>query len=190
MPKPHVTINYDATNPTITVTQDATYVIGEPATSDASCDDNLSGVDECTVSTIDTSSVGSNSYTVNAKDNAGNTESETVNYSVIYGCVDENGFQNPVPNATHKAGRTLPVKFVACDYYNNPVEAVGATLLVDGNAATTKGSPNALNYFRYDATGGINIYNLDTTGLLIGPHTLKAVLGGSQTIVASFTIVK
>jgi hypothetical protein len=184
-----VTIKRDATNPEITATQGEVYIIGSSPTSDAECDDAMSGISSCDVPTIDASTIGTHSYTVNAEDNAGNTASLDVDYQVNYGCVDGSGFKSPVPNTQYKVGRGLPVKFNACDANNTPIPAV-AQIFVDNVAGKSTGGSNVLNNFRFDTTGGINIFNLDTTGLSVGNHVIKAVLDSGQTITATVNFTK
>jgi probable HAF family extracellular repeat protein len=82
--KPQITI--------ITPPQDATYTLGEAVTASYTCADEDSGVASCegTVAdgaNIDTSSTGTKTFTVNATDNAGNTNSVSHTYTV-----------NPDPN--------------------------------------------------------------------------------------------
>jgi len=102
-PKP---VPSDTTKPTITINspaEGASYKLGESVTADYSCsDDTSSGSDlSCTGSVpngsaLDTSSVGPKTFTVTSTDKAGNTETKTVNYSVIY---NFSGFFQPVDNA-------------------------------------------------------------------------------------------
>lgn len=111
----------DTTAPTITINtpvDDATYLLNEVVNADYFCEDEAggSGLASCvgTVAddaAIDTSTVGSHSFTVDAADNAENTASLTHNYSVIY---DWNGFFQPIDNNAlnvAKGGSAIPVKF-------------------------------------------------------------------------------
>ena len=112
----------DTTAPTITITtppNGATYLLNQTVLADYECQDEAggSGLASCvgTVAdgaAIDTSSVGSKSFTVNAEDNAGNTNSLTHNYSVVF---NWSGFFRPVDNPSTmnvvRAGSAIPVKF-------------------------------------------------------------------------------
>ncbi len=58
---------------------------------------------------IDTSSVGSKSFVVNAADGAGNTASETRGYKVRYQVLG--GFPASFAKSSYNRGSTIPVKF-------------------------------------------------------------------------------
>ena len=107
----------DSTAPAITITTPP--VLGQSINADYVCEDEAggSGVASCigdAVSghAIDTNSVGTKSFTVNAADNAGNTVSLTHHYSVVYSF---SGFLQPVDNYptvnTVNGGQAIPVKF-------------------------------------------------------------------------------
>ena len=84
-------VKIDKTAPTvgITVPADAgSFIVGQRVAAAYSCGDGLSGVDACagpvaSGSNIDTASVGSKTFVVNAMDRAGNTASLSVTYSVV-----------------------------------------------------------------------------------------------------------
>lgn len=109
----------DVTPPQVTITtpaDGATYFLDEEVLADYECTDDVA-VATCVGdvdhgSAIDTASVGTKSFTVDAEDTSGNTASETVTYSVIY---DFKGFFAPIDNAptvnSIKAGSAVPVKF-------------------------------------------------------------------------------
>ena len=83
----------DETKPTISVTTPAagaTYELGAQVLADYACADepNGSGLDSCEGSVangaaVDTGSLGQKTFTVNASDHAGNTESKSVSYTVV-----------------------------------------------------------------------------------------------------------
>ncbi len=85
------TVNLDPTVPTITLTapaSGATYTQNAVVASAYNCADVLSGVIGClgtvpNASAFSTSKVGTNSFTVQATDLAGNSASRTVTYSVV-----------------------------------------------------------------------------------------------------------
>jgi len=111
----------DRTPPTITFStpaDGATYTLGQQVSASFSCHDpNGSGIKDCygdvlDGAQLDTSSLGSRTFTVSAYDRAGNSAKETHTYSVIY---DFMGFASPAseyPTATPmKAGESIPLKF-------------------------------------------------------------------------------
>jgi hypothetical protein len=118
------TIHYsvvDTTPPTITLSSPAdgaTYTLGQQVWTSFSCDDhNGSGLNGCkgdvpNGAPLDTSSLGSHTFTVTSYDRAGNIGHATHTYSVVY---DFSGFDSPVtpyPIASSmKAGQSVPLKF-------------------------------------------------------------------------------
>jgi hypothetical protein len=80
----------DTTAPTVTIAtpaQDATFVKGQAVTVSYSCADDVA-VQDCVGTlangaTLDTSTVGPGSFTVNAHDTAGNAKTLTTTYSVV-----------------------------------------------------------------------------------------------------------
>jgi hypothetical protein len=117
------TIHYsvvDRTAPTITFSSPAdgaSYFLGQPISASFSCDDGGSGMNGCKGDVppggqIDTSALGSKTFTVTAYDRAGNVSHESHTYSIVY---DFAGFGSPAapyPTATAmKAGAGVPLKF-------------------------------------------------------------------------------
>ena len=117
------TIHYsvvDRTPPTLTLVtpaDGATYSLGQPVYAWFYCDDGGSGLNGCKGDVppnnqIDTSTLGTKTFTVTAFDRAGNTSRETHRYSVVY---DFAGFLSPAAPypaaASMKAGGSVPLKF-------------------------------------------------------------------------------
>ena len=79
-------VDPDTTNPTITITEPTDgkhYVFGAAIVADFDCDDaGGSGLATCVAATPINTAVGTHVYTVNASDNAGNTATKSVTYSV------------------------------------------------------------------------------------------------------------
>jgi hypothetical protein len=114
----------------------------------------------------------------------GNTRSATVSYNVVYGvCAlyDQSGAK--------KAGAALPIKLQLCDAAQKDVSAAAIAvraLAVDGTVTPAdEGKSNPGGLFRYDSslgpTGGY-IFNLKTTGLAPGTHSLSFNVGGDPTV--------
>jgi hypothetical protein len=133
------TVSYtvaDRTAPTITVTspaEGAVYTLGQSVLADYSCADepNGSGVATCQGSVadgapLDTSTVGTKTFQVSAMDNAGNSGTKSVAYSVVY---DFDGFLWPLENLPRvnrwKAGRPVPVRFSLGSYRGPAPVAAG-----------------------------------------------------------------
>jgi hypothetical protein len=126
----------DTTAPTITISSPAdgaVYLLGQSVVASYVCQDELggSGLAECTgtVATgapIDTASVGSHIFSVQAADNAGNTASKSVTYQVVY---NWSGFFQPVDNLptlnSVKAGQAIPVVFSLGGNYGLSIFAQG-----------------------------------------------------------------
>lgn len=85
-------VRIDQTAPSISISAPTTmtYHLKQTVAANYTCDDGGSGVAACTGtvasgSSIDTSSVGLKTFTVDATDEAGNTSSQSVQYTVEYG---------------------------------------------------------------------------------------------------------
>ncbi len=178
----------DVTPPTITITNpaaNATYTLNQPVQASYTCTDAGSGVATCSGTVadgafIDTGSVGTKTFTVAATDKAGNSATpQSVTYQVTYGvCLlfDESKFV--------QRGSTVPIKLQLCDASGANVSdsrvTVTATSL-EGGAPRDAGRANPGNLFRFDPTlggSGGYIYNLQTTGLASGIHTLTFSAAG------------
>lgn len=118
----HTATVVDRTAPTIAIDsplEGAVYLLGEEVASDYDCadEDGGSGLILCAGDVadgepIDTAAVGERSFTVSARDAAGNTASAAVGYRVVF---DFRGFRRPVRdlpgvNRGH-AGAVVPVRF-------------------------------------------------------------------------------
>jgi hypothetical protein len=131
-------------------------------------------------SQFNTASVGSKSFTVNAKDVAGNPATAINNYSVLYSigaCLGDLGHTILQPiNATgtmsvFKLGSTVPTKFRVCDA--NGV-SIGTPGVVTGYGLLAAASSGNINVdedvysttpdtaFRWDPTGQLWIFNQST----------------------------
>ena len=120
--------------PTITITRPvdgATYRVGQSVTASYQCTDADSGIATCqgtrpNGATISTSSTGTTSFTVTAADNAGNTSTKTVSYTVVWPLT---GLFQPVDNPPvlnlEKAGAVIPVRFSLGGYRGTQVFASG-----------------------------------------------------------------
>jgi hypothetical protein len=181
MKAPSITIN--------TPTSNGSFVLNSAVASSYTCADGGSGVASCagpvaSGTNLITSSVGSQTFTVNAKDNVGNPSSASASYTVSYGIC-----QLYDSTKAAKSGSTIPLKLDLCDAngndVSNPAIVVHAASMVQvsTNASTAiedAGNSNPDSDFRFDSTlgtAGGYIFNLQTSGLAIGTYTLSFTAG-------------
>jgi hypothetical protein len=193
-------VRIDNTPPTITITtpaNGAAYILQQPVTASYDCVDPLSGVATCvgTVpngAAIDTGSIGSKTFVVNATDNVGNASSKSAAYNVTYKiCL----LYDPTKPS---GGRAYQIKIQLCDYNNVNLSQIGIVVTataVDGNPALAKplGNLNPGNKFLYGpgtSPGASYLYNLDTLGLANGSHVLNFVVQGDPVAHTAPFIVK
>ena len=126
------TVHYtvvDNTRPTITITtpaDGATYAQNQVVKADYSCKDEPGGSglapqpdgckgDVANGSPVDTSSLGQHSFTVTAKDNAGNTSSKTVNYTVVDSTPPTITITTPADGATYYTNQVVKADYSCKD---------------------------------------------------------------------------
>jgi hypothetical protein len=186
----------DKKPPSISITAPASgaYLLNQAVLASYSCMDSGSGIATCAGSVasgakIDTSSLGSNTFTVSATDKVGNAAGpQSVNYSVGYKvCILYD------PTRSVQSGSTIPLKIQLCDANNNdastPTVVVHAVKLVQNTTSAsemiqTPGNANPDNDFRYDGTLGLTggyIFNLSTKGLGTGSYVLTFSAGTDPT---------
>jgi hypothetical protein len=192
---------FDDTNPALApVVSPNPVQLNGSATVDAKATDATSGVDLASVScgSVAASSVGAKSVSCSAADNAGNTNSTSANYSVVYGG-GFGGILQPIngglttsltttqgdaafsdDNSRVKLGSTVPLKFTLTDAKQTPVTDAIARLHVrkldstpDAGVDETLPLVTATtgNLFRLsDATTGQYIFNLSTKNVHTNPN--------------------
>jgi sugar lactone lactonase YvrE len=176
-----LTLNYDATAPTVSIVtppSGAIYTLNQNVAAQYTCADNLSGVDTCagpveSGAAISTSPVGAKSFVVNVTDAAGNSGSVTRDYAVQFRFV---GFLQPVDNLPvvnlANAGKTVPIKWQLKDAAGallpelaSVVSLLSAPLacdaapsdIIEEEAPVTGGT-----LLRYDAIAGQFVFNWST----------------------------
>ena len=159
-----------------------------------------SGVASCTgPATLDTSSVGSKTFTVVTVDNEGNTHSEVVTYKVVYAYGEVSQPINPDGSSVFKAGSTVPVKFSLTDHAGAPVGTATPTISYTGfdpeavvgdqvvepviSAPATGGTQ-----LRWDASAGQYVFNLSTKTLKAGTYKLIISLDDGKRYSAVITL--
>ena len=179
-------IKIDAEKPAITlhgVSNGGSYTLGAVPAATCTATDSFSGVQSCSVSVTGglANGVGTFNYVATAKDNAGNVQTATGTYKVVYRSFE--GFLQPINDTAHqvgqdvsvfKAGSTIPAKFQlkkadgtvvqagSAPLWLTPAKGSLTTAAIDeslyGDAATTG------NSYRWDATAQQYIYNWSTKG--------------------------
>jgi hypothetical protein len=134
---------------------------------------------------IDTGTVGSYSFTVSAKDHAGNAATRTVTHSVI----GFSGFLPPVEQSrVFKLGSTIPVKFQLTDASGNFITDATATISLQKRTDSVWGLPEegestsaatSGNLFRYDPVSNQYIFNLATKPLSAGTWRITITAYGT-----------
>ena len=187
------TTRVDTVAPTVTATlpAPATAVVGESATLTYACADETSGIKSCallvngtpvtsttngstTSYTLNTTTAGTQSITVSATDNAGNTyTSAAVTFTVGYKiCLLYD------PAQAKNVGSNYSITIQLCDWHDNNLSSKDialTALTIDGLTPTSpnyQGNANSGYLFRYVQSNRAYTYNLDTTGLPRGPHNL------------------
>jgi hypothetical protein len=185
----------DKKPPSITITTPplgSPYLLNQTVASSYACADGGSGVKTCvgTVpngSNIDTASVGTKSFSVNATDNVGNASSSSVNYGVTYKiCLTYN------PAKPVNSGATNPFTLQLCDANGVNVSSNAITLTAIG---VTPSEPlvspsNPTNVFRFDPVVKQYIYNLRTTGYPSGSYNLNFTVSGDPVVHTAPFVVK
>jgi hypothetical protein len=115
----------DETKPTISVTTPAagaTYELGAQVLADYACADepNGSGLETCDGSVadgaaVDTATLGQKTFTVNASDHAGNTESKSVSYTVVDTRAPSIAVTTPAPGAVYGVGEQVAADYSCSD---------------------------------------------------------------------------
>jgi hypothetical protein len=181
----------DTTAPSITITSPTatSYSLNQVVNASYACADLVS-TPSCTGTVangaaINTSSVGSHTFTVNSSDAAGNPATASVTYNVTIGvCALYDQSQ------VKKAGSTVPIKLQLCDgsgkNYSSASTVLTATGLAliggSGNfAAEDSGNANPDGNFRYDPTINGYVFNLSTKGLAAGTYALQFTVQGDAT---------
>lgn len=193
----------DITPPTITIISPAntTYTLNHAVPSAYTCTDSDDTVTACNGpvangADIDTSAVGTKTFTVNASDSHNNSSTASVTYTVAYNIC-------PLYDSSHsvKSGATIPIKLELCDINGTDESASGivahATSVVQATTDASEllqdaGNANPDNDFRFDSTLGTSggyIFNLSTSGYPTGTFDLQFTAGSDPTThVAPFQV--
>jgi Beta-propeller repeat len=173
-------INPTAIDYTLNETEQAAYTCSSTCSTIVSCTGTVPNGND-----IDTASVGAKTFTVNATDTAGNTNTVAINYNVGYGVCAL--YDQSV--AVH-LGATIPIKLQLCDAAGTDVSSSGVVVHATGLKLISTSTPadvedsgnsNPDDDFRFDstlgATGGY-IFNLKTSDLSSGTWGLSFTATG------------
>jgi hypothetical protein len=143
----HTITVVDETDPEVTIDtpQDgAVYSRGEHVTADYSCADepNGSGIESCVGDVpdgdeLDTSTLGEHTFTVEATDRAGNTGSQTVNYTVVDTTAPGIVVTTPASGAVYGLGEHVAAEYACADEAGGSGVATCVGTVANGAAIDT-----------------------------------------------------
>jgi hypothetical protein len=177
------TLQRDATDPVLSPTISATVVtIGQAGvTADPNATDDTSGVFSSSCGAIDTSTAGDHVVTCTAMDNAGNTASADLHYTVEYTIL---GFFSPVPMSNWKVGQTVPVKFALANGSSTRIGDAEASALAHACRITfsaTGAQTKAASCVKYDAAKDQFVFNWKLAKRGIGAATITVSISYAGT---------
>jgi hypothetical protein len=162
-------INIDTTKPTAGFNggPSGSYYYGsDPAPPTCAASDSLSGVDTCVI-TGGGATVGTHSYTATATDNAGNTATATLGYTVLPWNLT--GFYSPVDMGnvwnTVKGGSTVPLKFEV--FAGSELTSTSAVASFSQKAVTCPNGSAPTDDIEFTTTGGTALRYDSTAGQFI-----------------------
>ena len=166
-------------NSSLTLTFAATDALSQIATQSAT----LNGNPVSSGSTVVLTQLGTNTFVLTATDKAGNSVTETRQFTVSY---TFGGFLSPLAGnrTTFHLGSVIPVKFDLYDANGTPISTAVALLSLqqlsngepvgDPIDATPTSGADSGNLFRY--SGGHYMYNLSTKSFTAGIWRIQATL--------------
>ena len=193
-----VTVKVDVTRPALSPVLSSTgpVLLGGTLTVTPNATDATSGVASSSCTAPDTSSVGNKTLTCAATDNAGNTQTVTVPYNVVYAF---RGFLAPVDNLpivnTAKAGSAIPLKFSLSGNQGLGILAAGSPTVIRYTCAAggPSGDLGALATFsnsglQYDVTSDTYNYVWKTSSAMVGCYQVDVKLIDGTSHVANFQL--
>jgi hypothetical protein len=181
-----VTVRVDTSDPTVSTTSPAdgaSYPVHQQVAAGYACADAVSGLDTCTGTVpdgaaVDTATVGVKAFTVTATDQAGNTSTSTVHYTVTPGpvaAITATDGQGQAAKVGATFGTSLAAKVTDADGNDIPAATVTWTVTA-GSATFAGGQPTATG--TTDGTGVATAPDL-TAGSTGGPVTVEAATAGA-----------
>jgi hypothetical protein len=191
-PVAHNQVDENAPNIVISTPIDGgLYLLNAPVPAAYGCSDAGSGLATCSApvpagTNIPTNTVGSMTFSVQASDRVGNAAAAGKSYSVTFAaCLLYD------PQMAKKSGSAYPIKLQLCDAAGRNVSS--PSILLHGKSVSQKstnavgplddsGNANPDFDFRYDASLGGYIFNLNTTGLRTGTYNLNFTAGSDPVV--------
>jgi hypothetical protein len=179
-------IDIDKTAPTLSpsVSPDPVVLHGS-ASAAAGASDLLSGVASLRCGAVNTNTVGVQTLTCTATDEAGNTATQSVNYTVVYNlCLLYDKTVNP--------GATLHVKLELCDAYGDDVSSSSVAVTAQSVTQGTTVVEQPASSFRFASSlgsAGGYTFDLSTKGLGPGTYSLNVTVAGDPTVHAAQFVV-
>jgi hypothetical protein len=156
------------------------------------------------INSLDTSTVGTKTFTVTARDNRGNTGSNSCTYQVIYDFLGAGGFHAPIDDQPitniAKAGSTIPVKWQIPNGKGGFISDLGAVISIQFQQVACLNFSNTLTApveapatgdtgLRYDFTANQFIYNWKTSKTQAGGcYVLNLTLNDGMRYQANFSM--
>jgi hypothetical protein len=182
----------DMTPPAITSTNEGqTYLLNQVVAANGAATDGGTGVASVTtsVANLDTSTVGTHTFTVTATDYAKNTATKTVTYYVKYGFNGLLAPYAPPDQRAFKVGSSVPLKWQYTDSTGNVVDSPAAAPVVNivrvgsgigGSDETIVVEDPGLSGLRYDVLTMTWQYNWQTKGLSAGLYSITITSSQAQ----------
>jgi len=204
-----VVVRIDKTAPTITVRAPqsyGTYLQGQVVTADWSATDAASGINAGSTSSspvangapLPTSTFGTKTFTVVATDNAGNSRTRTVTYSVSFASTGVLAPINTDGSSSFTLGAVVPVSFVLTNSSGGAYSTAHPRLNLarkqtngtwgSEQAAVASPSVSGGNTFTYAGSGRYT-FNLRTSVLTAGTWRLRIDLGGGGALYAQLSLM-
>ena len=145
----------DETPPVITITtpaDGAVFELGTSVNADYTCVDDDTSVASCVGSvasgaSIDTSAIGTFTFTVTGTDIAGNSATESTTYEVVDSVLPEVVITTPADNATYEVGATVTADYSCADTGSGVASCVGDVPVGDPVDTSVEGT------FTFTVTG-------------------------------------
>jgi len=193
----------DETSPTVSITtpaEGATYELGAQVLADYACADEAhgSGVASCVGSVadgaaVDTGSLGQKTFTVNASDHAGNTESKSVSYTVVDTRAPSIVVTTPAPGAVYGVGEQVAADYSCSDDGSGVASCVGSVAqgapLDTGSSGEKTFTVNATDNAGNPASKSVSYSVRDSSApsIAFANPTEGAVYTLSQKVVAGYS---